>query len=283
MVTLVFATALALGIADHSRPPCDHIVDLNLERWRRDVRRATSPGLLDDLFSDLGLRRAPRVPGCEVKVSGVDRFAAALTDAAARDVVIQVRLRGRCERAEDTFTSLRVQVLTPFAKDQYCAKGDDLSVDVTDRERYCGGPRLPGQRCEASACSFVPVVDDDHLPRTFSFVQLTSGWRQTMLVIDARGGCAGCFCGAPAAATASLWDVRGGRLVQRLSVAYKDASTEGRARELSADHAAPFPLPVFVKGDDSCERYELKGETYQRAPACGSLQRPEPILPRDAP
>lgn len=138
------------------------------------------------------------------KVVGVDLFQADLTDAAEKDTVVQVRMM-RCEEVLFQKTDgLRIAVLRPLGKGEYCRLGgDELSLDQHAWNSPCLGKAAK-------------------LPRIFSFVNLVDPKRQALLVKDQGGSCEG--TGRSAHYELSYWVAEGATMNRVFSAVTYDAS-----------------------------------------------------------
>jgi hypothetical protein len=197
---LLAAPAWAEGPA---QCPADQRVKVDLKAWKQALLKARpgSPAqrqALEDLHFDPIAPKSVEEdePECLMtpQVKGVELFPARLSGGAQPDTVVQARFESCPEIDAIRLGSLRIAVLRPLGKDEYCAVGArELSFEQDGRSQPCVG---------------TPTK----LPRLFFFVNLTDARRQTLQLKDRSGTCHGHH--GSALETTSYWDVRDNALVK---------------------------------------------------------------------
>ncbi len=183
--------------------PAGQRVKVSLTAWKQALLKA-KPGspeqrkALEDLHFDPVAPESVEEwePECLLtpRVKGVDLFPARLSGGAQPDTVVQGRFES-CEESDAVRRqTLRIAVLRPLGKDEYCAVGGrELGFEQDARSEPCVG--TPAK-----------------LPRLFFFVNLTDARRQTLQIKDRSGSCHGHH--GSALETTSYWDVRDNALVK---------------------------------------------------------------------
>ena len=195
-MVLVFGLSVvaAIGRGCDRRPEApaarclpERLLELNLDAWRRALQAADSEAEAGRLLARAGLR--PTSTNGEVSLEILD---ARLSPPGPTDKIVQVRFEG-LEGAE----ALRVAVLRPVGsrRGTYCSLGDDLSHD-----------KLAGEE---------PCIKEYAGPaRRLSLTQIIAPDRDTIVVNDTGGWCAGGGGDRGDEFSVEYWGVEDGRLVR---------------------------------------------------------------------
>lgn len=187
--------------------PAQQRVKVNLEQWLGWLKAATSWEEHNRLLARVRMkpvwidRPTNSPPTCNeiVQLQSVERIDEDLSHARSPDAVIVARYNV-C--TQDARFAVRVQVLRPLGDDEWCALGDDLSLDRTVDKLGCD-----------------PEAQEK--PRELSFESYTHAAQKTIAVRDRTGN-----CDPPhhdRHIDLSLWDVDGPALRSILTIPVLDA------------------------------------------------------------
>ena len=278
---LVIATTLLSGAAAPSPAPstpaprrsewfscpASQRVHADLDSWARLLEGGPAASAVDSLLAQLQLRPALDLrgetpapacaPGETPKLVAVDIIPVDLSEADDADRVVRVRFES-CTYAGHgeplPLLSHRVQVLRPLGDGEWCALGDDLSIDQPAWDLPCEDRRSDDRGARVRELDFENVVD----PR-----------RKTMRVLDHAGACEDTE--AYAEHRVSYWDASGTKL-QRIFHARTFAvdGLETTAKVGSISLAGEFPKRIVVTEQERCL-------------AAGEFSLPAPDCAEDAP